>query len=560
MAAAEKSGGEILIEALAAQGAEHLFCVPGESYLAALDALIDSPIALTVCRHEGGAVMMAEAAGKLTGRPGLCFVTRGPGATNAAHGVHIAAHDSTPLILMIGQVQRGARDREAFQEIDYRRFFGGIAKWVAEIDDPARIPEYVSQAYHTAMAGRPGPVVLALPEDMLSERTQAPIAAAARAAEIHPGAADIATLGALLGQAERPIAILGGSRWSEQAVADFAHFAERFDLPVGCSFRRQALFDNRHPNYAGDVGIGINPKLAARIKAADLVLLVGGRMSEMPSSRYTLLDIPEPKQTLVHIHPGAEELGRVYRPALGIQASPGPFAAALGRLEAPAEPAWRSWTREAHADYCGWSEKTPQNPGPVQMGEIMRYLRETLPEDTIIGNGAGNFATWLHRFYRYRRFGTQLGPVTGSMGYGLPAAIAAKRLHPERMVLAWTGDGDFLMTGQDLATAVKYRLGVITILIDNGLYGTIAMHQQRDFPGREIATELANPDFAALAVAYGAFGATVRRTDDFAPTFKRARDAADAGTPALLHVVIDPEAISPTTTLSAIREAALRRV
>ncbi|MCC2112003.1 MAG: thiamine pyrophosphate-binding protein, partial [Hyphomicrobiales bacterium] len=488
-----------------------------------------------------------------------CFVTRGPGATNASHGVHIAAHDSTPLILMIGQVQRGARDREAFQEIDYRRFFGGIAKWVAEIDDPARLPEYISQAYHTAMAGRPGPVVLALPEDVLSAQARAPAAAAARGAEIHPGAEDMATLGALLQKAERPIAILGGSRWSERAVADFAHFAERFDLPVGCSFRRQALFDNRHLNYAGDVGIGINPKLAARIKAADLILLVGGRMSEMPSSRYTLLDIPEPKQALVHVHPGAEELGRVYRPVLGIQASPGPFTAALGHIEAPTEPAWRGWTREAHADYCGWSEKTPQNPGPVQMGEIMRYLRETLPEDSIIGNGAGNFATWLHRFYRYRRFGTQLGPVTGSMGYGLPAAIAAKRLHPDRMVLAWTGDGDFLMTGQDFATAVKYKLGVIVILIDNGLYGTIAMHQQRDYPGREIATELANPDFAVLAAAYGGLGEKVMRTDDFAPAFDRAKAAADAGTPALLHVVIDPETIAPTTTLSTIREAALRR-
>lgn len=549
----QKTGGELLVEALERHGAERVFCVPGESYLAVLDALYDASIPVTVCRQEGGAAMMADAWGKLTGKPGICMVTRGPGATNASAGVHVAAQDSTPMILFIGQIERGMREREAFQEIDYRQMFGGIAKWVAEIDHADRVPEFISRAYHVATSGRPGPVVLALPEDMLVEKADAPQPPAWAQVETHPGLTQMADLQKRLWAAERPIAILGGSRWSEEAVAGFTRFAERFDLPVACSFRRQMLFDNLHPNYAGDVGIGINPKLLARVKSSDLILLVGGRLSEMPSQSYSLLDIPSPTQQLVHVHPDAEELGRVYRPAQAIHASPTAFCKAAEGLQPPSELKGAGEAAKAHQDYLDWSGARPQVPGNLQMAGVMEWLEANLPEDAVCTNGAGNYATWLHRFHRFRRYATQAAPTSGSMGYGLPAAVAAKLAFPKREVVCFAGDGCLQMTMQEFGTACQDGANIIVLVIDNGMYGTIRMHQERTYPGRPTATKLVNPDFAALARSYGAFGETVETTDAFGPAYERARAA---GTPAILHLKLDPEAITPAASLSQIRAAA----
>ena len=549
----QKTGGELLVEALERHGAERVFCVPGESYLAVLDALYDASIPVTVCRQEGGAAMMADAWGKLTGKPGICMVTRGPGATNASAGVHVAAQDSTPMILFIGQIERGMREREAFQEIDYRQMFGGIAKWVAEIDHADRVPEFISRAYHVATSGRPGPVVLALPEDMLVEKADAPQPPAWTQVETHPGLTQMAELQKRLWAAERPIAILGGSRWSEEAVAGFTRFAERFDLPVACSFRRQMLFDNLHPNYAGDVGIGINPKLLARVKSSDLILLVGGRLSEMPSQSYSLLEIPSPTQQLVHVHPDAEELGRVYRPAQAIHASPTAFCKAAEGLQPPSELKGAGEAAKAHRDYLDWSGARPQVPGNLQMAGVMEWLEANLPEDAVCTNGAGNYATWLHRFHRFRRYATQAAPTSGSMGYGLPAAVSAKLAFPEREVVCFAGDGCLQMTMQEFGTACQDGANIIVLVIDNGMYGTIRMHQERTYPGRPSATKLVNPDFAALARSYGAFGETVETTDAFGPAYERARAA---GTPAILHLKLDPEAITPAASLSQIRAAA----
>ncbi|ASP37103.1 thiamine pyrophosphate-binding protein [Labrenzia sp. VG12] len=553
MTMAEKTGGALLVEALERHGAERVFCVPGESYLAVLDALYDADIPVTVCRQEGGAAMMADTYGKLTGKPGICMVTRGPGATNASAGVHIAAQDSTPMILFIGQIERGMREREAFQEVDYRQMFGGIAKWVAEIDHADRVPEFLSRAYHVATSGRPGPVVLALPEDMLVETADIAQPPAWQQVETHPGLTQMADLQKRLWAAERPIAVLGGSRWSEDAVAAFTRFAERFDLPVACSFRRQMLFDNLHENYAGDVGIGINPKLLARIKTSDLILLVGGRLSEMPSQSYSLLDIPAPAQQLVHVHPDAEELGRVYRPSLAIHASPTAFCKAAEGLQPPAELKGAGEAAKAHQNYLDWSGARPETPGALQMAGVMDWLESNLAEDTICTNGAGNYATWLHRFHRFRRYGTQAAPTSGSMGYGLPAAVAAKLAFPEREVVCFAGDGCLQMTMQEFGTACQDGANIIVLVIDNGMYGTIRMHQERTYPGRPSATKLSNPDFAALARSYGAFGETVETTDQFGPAFERARTS---GLPAMLHLKIDPEAITPAASLSQIRAAA----
>lgn len=552
-----RAGGRILIDQLVVHGVEHVFCVPGESYLAALDALHDAPGAprVTVCRQEGGAAMMAEAVGKLTGKPGICFVTRGPGATNAAPGLHVARQDSSPMILFVGQVGRDMREREAFQELDYRAVFGSIAKWVVEIDDPARIPELVSRAFHVATSGRPGPVVVALPEDMLTENAAVADAPACAVVETHPALAQMAELQKLLRDAERPVAILGGSRWDARAVARFTRFAERFALPVHCSFRRQMLFDHGHDCYAGDLGLGVNPALLARIRESDLVLVVGGRLSEIASQGYTLFDIPAPRQRLVHVHPDAGELGRVYRPHLPINATPTAFAAALEGLEPPASPVWAEATREARADYLAWSDSRPiEHPGALQMGRVMEALARRLPEDAIIANGAGNYASWIHRFWRFRGFATQAAPTSGSMGYGVPAAVGAKRAFPERVVVSFAGDGCFLMNGQEFATAVQYDLPVVVIVVDNGMYGTIRMHQEREYPGRVSATALRNPDFSAYARAFGGFGARVERTEEFEPALEA---ALASGKPAILHLLIDPETITPTTTLSAIREKAL---
>ncbi|KQV38448.1 MULTISPECIES: thiamine pyrophosphate-binding protein [unclassified Rhizobium] len=545
-----KTGGQLIVDALKANGVKRISCVPGESYLAVLDALYDSGIESVVCRQEGGAAMIADAWGRLTGEPGICMVTRGPGAMNASAGLHISRQDSVPVILFIGQVQSDAREREAFQEVEYRRAFTEIAKWVGEIDDAARIPEFVTRAFAIATSGRPGPVVLSLPEDMLTREVEAVSARAAVPVESHPGPSQIARLEALLAKAERPIAIIGGTRWNEQAVAGFRDFAERWQLPVGCSFRRQMLFDHLHPSYAGDVGIGINPALAKEIKEADLVLLVGGRMSEMPSSGYTLLDVPYPKQTLVHVYPDPSELGRVYRPDLAIAAAPDDFVAALSASAPKSAPAWGGRTKQMHEAYLGWSTPPQTGPGAVQMGPIMDWIEANVAENAIFTNGAGNYATWLHRFHRFRRFGTQAAPTSGSMGYGLPAAVGAKKLFPDRDVICFAGDGCFLMHGQEFATAVQYNLPIITLVINNGIYGTIRMHQEREYPGRVSATDLTNPDFAALARAYGGHGETVEKTEDFAAAFERARAS---GKPSIIEIKLDPEAITPARTLSQIR-------
>ncbi len=546
-----KTGGQLIVDALEANGVDRLYCVPGESYLAVLDALYDSSIKAIVCRQEGGAAMMADTYGRLTGRPGICFVTRGPGATNASAGIHIAMQDSIPMILFIGQIARKARGREAFQEIDYRAFYGGVAKWVTEIDDPARIPELVTRAFAIATSGRPGPVVVALPEDVLTEEAEAPAARHYTPVETSPGAGEMVALRELLATAKKPFVILGGTRWDEHAVADLQKAAENWALPVGVSFRRQMLFDHLHPNYAGDVGIGPNPKLAARIKEADVVLLVGGRLGEMPSSDYTLLKSPYPDQKLVHVHPDTNELGRVYRPTLAINASPIAFAKAFAQTRPEAAPAWAADTKAMHQSYLEWSTPPETGPGPVRMGPIMQHLEDVLPEDAIITNGAGNYATWIHRFHRFRRFGTQAAPTSGSMGFGTPGAVAAKLLYPERLVVAFAGDGCFLMNGQEFATAVQYDVPIIVLVVNNGIYGTIRMHQEREYPGRVSATDINNPDFAALARAYGGHAETVEKTEDFAPAFERARKS---GKPALIEIKLDPEAITPTRTLTDIRE------
>jgi len=552
-----RTGGQVLVDQLILHGVQQLFCVPGESYLAVLDALHDAQIGVTVCRQEGGAAMMAEAQGKLTGQPGICFVTRGPGVTNASAGIHIAHQDSTPLIVFVGQVARGALGREAFQELDYPAVFGTMAKWVVQIDDARRLPELVSRAFHVATSGRPGPVVIALPEDMLTDTVQVADAQPYTVPETHPGAAALQELAQRLPQAERPVAILGGSRWSERAVQDFIAFAEAWSLPVYCSFRRQMLFPHTHANYGGDLGLGVNPKLLARIRASDLVLVVGGRLSEIPSQGYELFDIPVPQQPLVHIHANADELGRLYRPTQAIHATPQAFAAALAGVRPAAPVRWAEHTQAAHAEYLAWSDPAPiRIPGDLQMGAVMQHLKDVLPHDAIFCNGAGNFATWVHRFWPFTAYASQLAPTSGSMGYGLPAGVGAKRLWPAREVVVFAGDGDFLMHGQEFATAVQYRLPIIVVLLDNAMYGTIRMHQEREYPGRVSATMLKNPDFKAYAQAFGGHGERVERTEEFAPALARARAS---GLPCVLHCLLDAQAITPTGTLDGIRDAALAR-
>lgn len=551
-----KTGGQLIVEALEAQGVRRVFGVPGESYLAVLDALHDSPIEMVVCRHEGGAAMAAEAQAKLTGRPGVCLVTRGPGATNAASGIHVAQQDETPLIVLIGQIERGMRGRDAFQEVDYGRLFGGMAKWVAEIDSADRVPEMISRAFHTAMAGRPGPVVLALPEDTLTEVADVLAAPRAEPVDSAPTPAQVAAFATLLAKAERPLLVVGGSRWTEESVAALRGFAERLALPVAVTFRRQMLFDHNHPLYAGDIGLGINPKLSALVADSDLLILLGDRFSEVPSQSYTLLGVPDPSKAVVHVHPGAEEIGRVYRPTLGVVATPGGFLDAVADVAVTPNPAWAARAETAHAAFEAWSTPPENIPGDVQMGAVMRWLDQSLADDAIFTNGAGNYATWIHRFHRFRRFGTQAAPVCGSMGYGLPAALAAKLEFPEREVICFAGDGCFQMTGLEFGTAAQEGAAIIVLVIDNGMYGTIRMHQEREYPGRVSGTALRNPDFAALARSYGGHGETVTRTEEFAPAFERARAS---GLPAILHVIIDPEALTPTRTLSEIRAAGAKR-
>lgn len=537
-----KHGGQLLVDCLAAQGVDRVFCVPGESFLAALDGLYDSGIDTVVARHESGAAMMAEAAGKLTGRPGVAFVTRGPGATNASAGVHVAFQDSTPMVLFIGQVARDQRDREAFQEVDYRAMFGPLAKWVAEIDDADRIPEYVSQAFHRAQSGRPGPVVLALPEDMLSGPAAGTPVPAATLPSGQAAEADIDAILDRLRAAERPFVLVGGGGWSAAAADALGQFASALDIPVGASFRCQDYLSNDHPCYAGDVGIGINPALAARIGEADQVLVLGARLGEMTTQGYTLFTPPVPEQGLIHVYPDPSEIGRVYRPDLGVAARP---AAVIAQLAArvSGEPGPRA--KAARADYERW-QGPEETPGALKMEAVIPMLRAVLPDDAIVTNGAGNYSAWLHRYYRYRAWRTQLAPTSGSMGYGLPAAVAAKLTCTNRPVICLAGDGCFQMTGQEFGTAAQYGAAVVVIVVDNGLYGTIRMHQHRAYPARPSGTDLVNPDFAALARAYGGFGATVTETAAFQPALA---EALASGLPSILHLKIDPRALSPRLRL-----------
>ncbi len=560
VASATTTGARLLVEALVANNVTRVFCVPGESYLAVLDALHDvtGQIETVVCRHEAGAANMAEAAGKLTGKPGIAFVTRGPGATHASIGVHTAFQDSTPMILLIGQVARDQMDREAFQEIDYRRMFGQMAKWVAQIDDARRVPEYLSRAFHVATSGRPGPVVLALPEDMLSEPFPASqaqgVAPAAQRVQATPSTAQMAQLRTLLANAKKPFVIAGGHGWTPEACADLQRFVENWRLPIGLAFRFQDTLNNDHPNYAGDVGLGVNPALAQRIREADVLLALGPRLGEATTGGYALLDIPKTKQTLIHVHQGAEELGRVYAADLPIVSGLPEIAALLAALEAPAKPAWDGSAEAAHRAYLAWREPLPM-PGNVQLGEVMQQLRARLPDDAIVTNGAGNYATWLHRHYAYRHFRSQLAPTSGAMGYGVPAAIAAKSLYPSRTVVALAGDGCFMMSAQELATAMQYGLAVVFIVVNNGHYGTIRMHQERHYPGRVHGTQLTNPDFAAFAQSFGAHGETVESTAAFLPALER---ALNAGGPALIEIRIPKDASTPAATLEQIRETALK--
>ena len=551
-----RSGGRILVDQLGIHRADTAFCVPGESYLDVLNAYYDvrERMRLIVCRQEGGAAFMAEAYGKLTGRPGICFVTRGPGATNASIGVHTAYQDSTPMILFIGQVGSDVVEREAFQEMDYRRMFGQMAKWVAQIDRADRIPEFISHAFHTAVSGRPGPVVLSLPEDMLVSQAVAVDARPYARVKAHPGIADMDRLREMLAQAEKPLVILGGGDWSARACDDIRAFIEANNLPAACSFRRQDLLDNRHPNYAGDVGSGINPSLAERVRGADLILTIGARLGEMTSGGYTLFSIPRPAQRMVHIHPSSEELGRVYQAELMINAGMEEFAKAAGNLPAVDSSRWRDWTHRAREDYLQ-NLKHGAMPGALDLGEVMAFLRKRLPENAIVTNGAGNYSGWVQRFYQYTGFRTQLAPTNGAMGYGVPSGVAAKVVHPDRVVVSFSGDGCFTMNGQELATAVQYDLPVLFIVVNNGMYGTIRMHQEREYPARVYATALKNPDFAALAKAYGLHGEVVNRTVEFEPAFER---AMASNKPALLELRIDPEAITTRISLTAVREQAVK--
>ncbi|TXG01112.1 thiamine pyrophosphate-binding protein [Massilia arenae] len=554
-----RTGGQLLVDALHVHGVDTAFGVPGESYLDVLDALHDSNIRFVINRQEGGAAFMAEAYGKMTGKPGICFVTRGPGATNASIGVHTAFQDSTPMILFIGQVGNDFVDREAFQEIDYRRMYGQMAKWVAQIDRADRIPEYMARAFQVATSGRPGPVVLALPEDMLVSTAAVADTRPYQPSHGAPSGEQIARLRAMLQEAQRPIVLLGGGTWNAQACADLARFAEANHLPVGCTFRFQDLLDNAHPNYVGDVGIGINPKLAARVKEADLVIAIGPRLGEMTTGGYTLLDSPVPRQRLVHIHPDPEELGSVYQAELMIASGMPQACAMLAAMELSDATAWQDSVAEAKAELAAWQAQPAllKQGVPLDLWQVVQDLMDQLPHDAIITNGAGNYASWAHRFYRYGGMRTQLAPTNGAMGYAVPAGVAAKIVWPERAVVTFAGDGEFMMTGQELATAVQYGAGVVILVFNNNMFGTIRMHQERSYPGRVSGTGLHNPDFAALARAYGGHGEVVDQTEDFAPALQRALEHADQHQlPAVIELRYDGNLITPNATLETIRKQA----
>ncbi len=546
------TGGRLLVDALLANGVQRAFCVPGESYLPVLDAFYDvqDRLPLVVCRHESGAANMAEAYGKLTGRPGIAFVTRGPGASNASIGVHTARQDATPMILFVGQVASTLRGREAFQEVDLVAMFAPLAKWSVQIDAAERIPEFIARAFVTATSGLPGPVVIALPEDMLAARVGTPACAAGAAARARLNPGDVAALRAELARAERPLVVAGGGPWSAAAAEDLAAFAARSALPVVVEFRCQDFIDNDHPSYAGVLGLGMQPAIAALVREADVILTLGARLSEVSTQGYTLLEVPRPHARLLHVGIDAGEIGRVYQPAYAAIAQPCDAVALLRDCAPIADPVWAARTQAAHAALLESRMPSAPTDSGVDLAAFIAFLRERLPDDAIVVNGAGNFTTWLHRFFVYRRYGTQLAPRSGAMGYGVPAAIAAKLTHPERTVLCFTGDGDFLMSGNELATAVMYDAAIVIIVVNNGMYGTIRMHQERHYPTRVLATHLVNPDFAAYARAFGAYGETVGTSAGVPAAFER---AVRSGGPALLELRVDRNALTPSVTIETLR-------
>lgn len=545
-----RHGGKILSDQLVKLGVARVFSVPGESFLAALDGLYDSGISNIVCRHEGAAAMMAEAYGKMTGQPGVCFVTRGPGATNASAGIHIAMQDSTPMVLFVGQIDTRHTDRESFQEVDYKAVFGGLAKWVAQVNDTDRLPEYIGRAFRMAVSGRPGPVVLALPENMLSADADVP--------DIHLSDASPAPLPETtaqiilheLAQSERPLVVVGGPHWSAQAQADLQAFAERQQVPVAAGFRRQDYMDNHHASYVGDLNVGVNPRLAARLHEADLLILLGTRFGDIETQGYTLVDPANPGKRIVHVHADPDEPGRVYTPDIAINAAAPVVLRQLANAEHAGE--WASWAASARADYESWL-RPQESPGALKQEQVIKWLSENLPDDAIVTNGAGNYAAWLHRYFVYKHYGTQLAPTSGSMGYGFPAAISASLEHPDRTVVCLAGDGCFQMTCNEISTAVQHGARPIVVVMNNGRYGTIRMHQEKTYPGRVSGTALTNPDFAALARAYGGHGELVTRSEDFAAAFERAQAA---GTLAIIECQVDEEALTTGATLSAVRKAA----
>jgi acetolactate synthase-1/2/3 large subunit len=545
-----RNGGKILVEALLRNAVDTVYCVPGESYLPVLDALHDAAAIRTiVTRHEGAASNMADAYGKLTGRPGICFVTRGPGATHAANGVHTAKQDSTPMILFVGQVDNKFKGREAFQEVDYAQMFGGLAKWATEIDSLERIPEIVAKAFSIALSGRPGPVVIGLPEDVLFGAGLAADAPAVRVAHATPSQAALDDMQALLAAARRPLLVVGGTGWDADGVAALRRFVHANNLPVAASFRRQDLFDNRDEHYVGQLGLGVSAKLADRVRDTDLLLVIGSRLSETVSNGYTLIESPVPKQTLIHVHPDPDELGRVYMARLPIVASLSAFAQAIADLPAVAAAPWSAWTAAARADYVAHSTPPASHPdlAGVDLAKVVAHLSDILPEDAVIANGAGNYTVWVHRFYRYRRMATELAPTNGAMGYGFPAAIAAKLRDPSRTVVAFAGDGCFMMYPQELMTAVQYGAPLVVIVVNNGMLGTIRMHQEREYPARVSSTDLANPDFIAFAKSFGAHAERVERSEDFPAAFERARQS---GLPALIELRMDRRQITPQARLA----------
>ncbi|MEL6683833.1 MAG: thiamine pyrophosphate-binding protein [Pseudomonadota bacterium] len=538
-----RHGGKILSDQLVKLGVERVFSVPGESFLAALDGLYDSGIPNIVCRQEGGAAMMAEAYGKMTGKPGVCFVTRGPGATNASAGVHIAMQDSTPMVLFVGQIDNRQTDRETFQEVDYKQVFGGLAKWVAQVNDTDRLPEYVGRAFRVAMSGRPGPVVLALPENMLSAQADVPdLAIPSLMSQPLSQSAAQAILHELA-PSERPLIVAGGPHWSAQAQADLQVFAETQQVPIAVGFRRQDYMDNHHANYAGDLNVGINPKLAQRVRDCDCLILLGTRFGDIETQGYTLVDPANPGKRIVHVHADADELGRVYTPDVAINATAPAILRQLANMKHAGQ--WASWTAEARADYESWL-MPQESPGALKQEEVITWLSDHLPDDAIVTNGAGNYAAWLHRYFVYKQYGTQLAPTSGSMGYGFPAAISASIAHPDRTVVCLAGDGCFQMTCNEMSTAVQHGAKPIVIVMNNGRYGTIRMHQEKTYPGRVSGTALVNPDFAAFARAYGGHGELVTKSEDFPDAFARAQAA---GTVAVIACQVDEEALATTLSL-----------